>query len=235
MKTAEQLLSEIQVLGNPGTARVLKNHGAKEPVWGAKIGDMKPLVKGIKDEPELARALFASGVYDAMYLAGLIVNGATLGEKTIREWADLGYGPGISDSTVPWVAAEHPQALEFALEWIESPREFVAVTGWATLSGIVATRPDTDLDPAVFGALVDRVEAQLHGSPNRVRYQMNAFLISTGVFFEALRPRVLEAANKIGKVTVILGSEDCKVPVAADYIAKTLARGPVKKRKTMKC
>ena len=33
-------------------------------------------------------------------------------------------------TTVAWVAAEHPEAWELALKWIDSKNEQVAATGW---------------------------------------------------------------------------------------------------------
>jgi len=235
MKTAQELLPQIQALGNPGIARLLKNHGAKDPVWGAKIGDMKPLIKGVGSDPALARGLFDSGVYDAMYLSALVVDGADLDAQTLDRWARLGYGGGISESTVPWLAVEHPQAGRLAGEWMDSPQEFTAVSGWATWAGLVATIPDADLDLAQVSRLLDRAGSQVHTAPNRVRYAMNTFVISVGVYVQPLRPEALAWADRIGPVEVFLGNTACEVPLASAYIEKTLNRGPVKKRRTMKC
>ena len=33
-------------------------------------------------------------------------------------------------TTVAWVAAEHPEAWQLALKWIDSKNEQVAATGW---------------------------------------------------------------------------------------------------------
>ena len=233
--TAQELLPRIQALGNPGTARVLKNHGAQDPVWGAKIGDMKPLIKGIRGDPALARGLFESGVYDAMYLSALVVNGADLGAETLDRWARLNYGGGISESTVPWLAVDHPQAVRLGLEWLDSPQEFTAVSGWATFAGLVATQADADLDLPLVRRLLDRAGAEVHTAPNRVRYAMNTFIISVGVYVEPLRAEARVWANRIGPVEVFVGNTACEVPLASAYIEKTLGRGPVKKRRTLKC
>ena len=47
-------------------------HGAKEPFYGVKVGDLKPIQKRIKKDHALALALYDTGVSDAMYLAALI-------------------------------------------------------------------------------------------------------------------------------------------------------------------
>ena len=44
--TAADVLKELESLGNDKTkAMLMKNHGVKEPCFGVKIGDMKPLQK----------------------------------------------------------------------------------------------------------------------------------------------------------------------------------------------
>lgn len=235
MKTAEELLPQIQALGDPGIARILKNHGVKEPVWGARIGDMKPLIKGIRSDPALARGLFESGVYDAMYLSALVVNGADLDAETLDRWAQLDYGSGISESTIPWLAVEHPEAVRLAMKWLDSPQEFTAVSGWATWAGLVAMTPDSQLDLTLVRQLLDRAGTHVHTAPNRVRYAMNTFIISVGVYVEPLRAEAQAWAARIGPVEVFLGNTACEVPLASRYIEKTLSRGPVKKRRTMKC
>ena len=70
--TAQQVLAELQKLGSEQTKKTLLRHGAKEPLFGVKIGDTKPLQKKLRGDTDLALALFDTGNYDAMYLAGLV-------------------------------------------------------------------------------------------------------------------------------------------------------------------
>ena len=51
----------------------------------------------------------------------------------------------ISGCAVPWVTAEHPDAIEIAMKWIDSPKADIAIAGWATLSSVVSVRKDDDL------------------------------------------------------------------------------------------
>jgi hypothetical protein len=43
-----EILTQLKQMGNEGTARVLRNHGAHDYCLGVKIGDMKPLQKNSK-------------------------------------------------------------------------------------------------------------------------------------------------------------------------------------------
>src|SRR6187399_1789955 len=132
--TAKTILEEIKPLGSQSHKKILFNHGVKEPCFGVKIGDLKKIQKRIKKDYQLALDLYDTGVYDAMYLAGLIADDAKMTKADLRHWmAKATHGP-LGGSTVAWVAAGSPQGRELALEWIESKDQFVAEAGWSTLS-----------------------------------------------------------------------------------------------------
>ena len=234
--SSTEALAQLKALGNPGTAKVLSKHGAKEPCYGVKIEDMKTLLKPIKGNNVLAKELFNSGVFDAMYFAGLVADGSTMTKKEIDAWAQKNYGSSISEYTVPWVAAESPFGNELALEWIESNKEFVAVSGWATLSSLVASKPDSELDTKHLKKLLARVGKEIHTAPNRVRYSMNNFVISVGSYVVSLTDEALKVGATTKNVEVNMGDTACKVPAATDYINKIKARGTLgKKKKQIKC
>ena len=65
---------------------------------------------------------------------------------------------------------------------------------------------------------------------------MNCFVIAAGSYVKSLTAAAIDAAKKIGKVTVDMGDTACKVPDAAEYIEHVKARGTIgKKRKSAKC
>jgi hypothetical protein len=112
----------------------------------------------------------------------------------------------------------------------------VATAGWATLSSLVATKDDAELDVAELKRLLQRVRKTIHQQPNRVRYVMNGFVIAVGCYVQALSDQALQTAEAIGAVTVDMGGTACKVPFAPDYIDKVRKRGTVgKKRMSAKC
>jgi hypothetical protein len=137
---------------------------------------------------------------------------------------------------VSWVAAESPHGHELAREWIESKKENVAAAGWATLNSLVAIKDDAELDLAELKQLLQRVQKTIHQQPDRVRYVMNGFVIAVGAYVQALTDLAVQTGEKIGPVTVNMGTTDCKVPYSPEYIQKVQKRGAIgKKRKTAKC
>lgn len=231
-----EVLDAIRSYGSASTKNTLMKHGAAEPVYGAKVADLKILQKKIKKDVPLALALFDSGVYDARYLAALIADGAQMTEAQLQHWAETSNSQGISEYSVPWVAAEHPKGWELALRWIASDNELIAASGWNTLGGIVSMKADEELDLPLIKKLLQRIEKTIHSSPNRVRYVMNGFVIGVGTYVDALHEQAVAVARNIGAVSVDMNGTACKVPLAEEYISAARNRpGGAKKKKTIRC
>jgi 3-methyladenine DNA glycosylase AlkD len=234
--TAKEIVEELRALGAESIKKVLRNHGVQEPFFGVKVGDMKKIQKRIKKDYQLALGLYDTGNYDAMYLAGLVTDDARMTKKDLNRWVKTAIGGALASATVPWVAAGSNHGYEIALEWIESDKENVAVAGWGTLSSLVALKDDDDLDLAGLKRLLKRVQDTIHEQPDDVRLAMNGFLIAVGTYVQGLSDLAVQAATKVGKVSVDMGDTACKVPDALEYINKARGKGEIgKKRKTVKC
>ena len=234
--TAAEIVETLKPMGTDGYKKVLRNHGVKEPFFGVKIEELKKIQKRVKTDYRLALDLYDTGIYDAMYLAGLIADDAKMTKKDLRRWLEEATCAALGQFTVAWVAAGSNHGRELALEWIESRNENVASAGWATLSSLVSIKDDTDLDLPELKQLLQRVQKTIHEQPDPVRYVMNGFVIAVGSYVRELTDFALQVARKIGPVTADLGDTACKVPSAPEYIEKVRARGSIgKKRKTAKC
>ena len=72
------------------------------------MADLKVIAKKIKGQQALACELYATGNMDAMYLAGLVANGAQMTAKQLNEWAESAEALQIiAEYTVPSVAVEN--------------------------------------------------------------------------------------------------------------------------------
>lgn len=234
--TKEEVLKELESLGSEGTQKIYLRHGAREPLFGVKVGDLKKIQKRIKVDHELALALFDSGNYDAMYLAGLVADDARMTKAQLRKWARQAYGGSLSGYTVPWVATGNPHGAALALEWIESKKDVIASIGWATLSSLVSVKDDEELDLPGLKKLLKRVDKEIHSAGDETKYWMNNLVIAVGSFVESLSSDALAAAERIGEVSVDHGKTGCKTPFAPDYLRKVAKMGRIgKKRKSAKC
>ncbi len=234
--TADEILLELKALGSEAIRKVLARHGAREPLYGVKVEDLKKIRKRVKTDYQLALDLYATGVSDAMYLAGLVADDARMTKKDLQRWADQAPWSMISEYTVAWVAAGSPHGPDMALKWIDAKKPNVAASGWATLASLAAVRPDEELDLPGLEKLLERVEKTIHQQPGRIPYVMNGFVIAVGCHVVPLTKRAEEAARKIGRVEVDMGETACQVPSALEYIDKVRRRGTLgKKRKAARC
>src|SRR5437879_2580599 len=199
--TANEIVEQLKLLGLDSYKRVLLNHGVKEPVYGVKIEELKKIQKRVKKDYRLALDLYDTGIYDAMYLAGLIADDARMTKKDLQHWLDQAYCYGLAGYTVAWVAAGSPHGRELALKWIDSKDEKTATAGWSTLSSLVAITDDDDLDIPELKRLLDRVGKTIHKAPNRARYTMNGFVIAVGSYVAPLTEHALRVAEHIGELT----------------------------------
>ncbi|MFS0722409.1 DNA alkylation repair protein [Paenibacillus sp. 1P07SE] len=232
----EEVMQSLAGMGTEQTKSTFLRHGAKEPFFGVRIGDMKKLVKHVKKDQGLALQLYASGNYDAMYLAGLSINPKSITKEQLQQWVTGANWHSPAEYIVARVAAESPYARELAVEWIGSPEELVAVSGWSTYANYVSVAPDEALDLEEIRRYLTRVRDTIHGERNWVRYVMNTFVISVGAYVEPLTEDAMAVAEAIGKVQVDVGNTACKVPLAAEYISKLEAKGRIgSKKKTCIC
>ena len=228
------ILKELESYGDERTKNTLLKHGAKEPFYGVKVGDLKKILKKMKKNHALSLALYETGNSDAMYLAGLMADEKQITKNDLNRWVEAAYWYYLSEYAVPWVAAETAFGFELGLEWIRSEKENIIAAGWATLSNYASVNDSLDLK--TYSSLLDEVENTIDQAKNRVKYTMNGFVIAVGSFIPELTDKVKKNAGNIGKVSVFMGDTSCKVPMAKEYIEKIESQGKLgKKRKTARC
>ena len=238
MPTAKSILADLKKKGKPNTRAIYARHGMDAArVYGVSTADMKTIAKTIRGQQDLACELYDSGVMEAMYVAGIVAAGAKMSKQQLQHWAEgAAHMQMISEYTVPWVTVENPAARELALQWIASPKEHLAAAGWSTYAGLLSIKNDSELDFAEIERLLDKVVKEIPTAQNRVRYNMNTFVISVAAFVKPLLKKAKAIAAQIGNVSVDMGETSCQVPLATAYIAKIEAAGRIgKKKKTLRC
>ena len=238
MSTVASVMAELEAKGSEKTRKTYARHGVPAGrMFGVSVADLKLIAKTIKRQQALALELYATGNQDAMYLAGMVTDGARMSAVELKSWAEGAKDlKMISEYTVPWVAVENAQGRTLALEWIRSKKEHVASSGWCTYSGMMAITPDEGLDLAEIGGLLKRVVSEIGDAQNRVRYTMNNFVIAAGTYVKPLLKEAKAAARAMGAVSVDMGDTACDVRLALAQIEKLEAAGKVGvKSKTIRC
>lgn len=219
----QEALDTLRSLGTEQYRKTYRRHGAGEDVYGVSSAHLKDLKKKIKTDHELAVALWESGNHDARMLAGLIADPQRLDPRTLDAWA-RGLRSYPETDTLGGIAARTPHARETMARWMASDAEWTAAAGWRILA-VIAREGDGDgLPDEYFARFLATIERDVHGSPNRVRHEMNNALIAIGIRSPALQKKAEAAAARIGKVEVDHGQTECQTPEAIGYIRKAVAR-----------
>ncbi|MBC6308487.1 DNA alkylation repair protein [Listeria sp. FSL L7-1582] len=231
-----EVMQQLESLGSEQTKKTLCKHGANEPIFGVKIGDMKKfLVKKIKDQ-DVSLELFATGNYDAQYLAGLTINPKEVTKEELLNWAEIANCTAINEAIVASLAAETPYATELAKTWMASGEERIEDTGWSCYANYLSLAPNEEINETEVLELLEQVEKNIHAAKNSVKYTMNQFVICVGTYYPPLLEKAISVAENIGQVHVDMGDTSCKVPLAKGYIEKVIEKDRVgKKRKRAIC
>jgi 3-methyladenine DNA glycosylase AlkD len=217
----QETLDTLKALGNEQFRKTYRRHGAGEDVYGVSTAHLKDLQKKIKTDQELAAGLWDSGNHDARILAAKVADPARLDLKTLDAWA-AGLRNYVEIDALSEVAARSPQARQVMARWMASDREWIEAAGWKVMAHLA--REEGALPDAELEGYLAAIERDLHGSPNRVRHEMNSAVIAIGGYHPALTEKALATAARLGKVEVDHGDTDCKTPDAAGYIRKVLER-----------
>jgi len=232
--TFDEIIHFLKEHGSEQIQKIYRNHGVTGPVYGVKVADLKKVQKKVKKNYELSKKLYDTGIYDAMYLAGLIADEKAMTKEDLDKWMEKADFQGISTNTVAWIAAESDYGLTLAREWMASENEIIAAGGYATYISLIATKSNEELDIEEIDKILDKIVECIHEERNYVRYEMNGFVISAGGYIPELAEKAKTYGEKIGKVHVDMGNTACKVPRIVPYIEKMEARG-VKKKKQARC
>ena len=119
--------------------------------------------------------------------------------------------------------AKTPIADATMRAWMKSPNEFTREMGYGLVGARLKVDPDS-IGDADAERMLATIEKEIHRSPNWARYAMNGALISIGIFKPGLKKRAIEAARRIGKVSVDHGETSCTTPEAEPYIEKATKR-----------
>lgn len=231
-----EIMEELKSLGTERTKKTYIKSGAREPVFGVSISAMKPIFKKLKYNQSLAEQLYATGNYDAMYLAGMIAEPKKMTEEDFNRWIEGAYFYMISDYIVAVTLAEADIAFDIADRWIDSGKELAMSAGWSCYDWLLGTCTDSEFNKDKLLAMLNRVRDTIHSQPNRTKYAMNNFIMSVGISYLPLHAEAKKIAEEVGKVEVFMGQTQCQTSVATEYIQNAVDKGRIGfKRKHVRC
>lgn len=234
--TVKQILRELAGYGNEQTKRIYKTHGAQEPLFGVKIGDMKKLQKKVGVIYGEAKELFDTGNADARYFAAMCADETRMTKTDLRKWARQSDWHMLGEYAVAQLASETKHGWELGLEFIDAKKENVACCGWSTLASWLSFRPAVEIDVKAVKALLKMLESTIHEKPNRLRFTMCNFVVAAGAFVPEVTKECLAIGKRLKDLEVAPVKKGCSVPEIVADISKIQKMGRIgKKRKGGRC
>jgi len=230
------VMQELEDLGKERTKKMYISNGAHEPLFGVATGAMKPIVRKIKINQDLAEELYSTGNYDAMYFAGIIADPKAMTESDYDRWMDAAYFYMLSDYVVAVTLSESDIAQEVSDKWIASGEELRMSAGWSCYCWLLGNRKDVEFSESKISDMLDLVKNTIHESPERTKSAMNNFLYTVGISYLPLHEKAVETAKAIGIVEVKRDKKKSSFLNAYESIQKEVGRGRLGfKRKHVRC
>jgi 3-methyladenine DNA glycosylase AlkD len=217
-----EAMEQLEAFGSEQTRKTWCRHGAAEPMFGVKFGDLAKLQKRIKVDHALAAELWRTGNHDARLLACMVADAAAITEKELKTWASEVKDSSTAEALAA-LASRTPMAAKIREVWLADSK--MRRAGWSMVGHCAKEGVSID-EPTALGYL-KRIEADIHGAENWTRRTMMYVLIGIGGRSTTARKAAEAAIKRIGPVAFDPGNTACEFPDAIPYIAKIWARKKV--------
>jgi 3-methyladenine DNA glycosylase AlkD len=218
--TVEQILKQLESLGNEKTRAYNAKNGAGDNQFGVKLGDIRKLADKIKTNHDLALSLWKTGNIDAQHLATLLMKPSLLSADEMERMVKSATYTWLADWLHSYVLKEHPDKEALREKWMATGDGMAARAGWRLTAGRVAKNAD-GLDPV---ALLDRIESEMGDAAPEVQWTMNMCLAEIGINFPKHRKRAIAIGEKLGIYRDYPVSKGCTSPFAPIWINAMVSR-----------
>jgi len=218
--TLEEILTQLEALGNEKMRAQNTRHGAGDNQFGVRRGEVRKLAKKIKINHELAMALWKTGNIDARFLAILLIKPKTLSVDEIDRMVRSVAFVEVADWLNAYVVKHHPAKETLRQEWMATDDPMAARAGWSLTTARIVKNPE-GLD---LRALLDRIEAEMGDADPKVQWTMNGSLAEIGIHFPDHRERALAIGETLGIYRDYPVSKGCTSPFAPIWINAMVSR-----------
>lgn len=218
--TLQEVLAELQSLGNATTLKVHKKNGADDNMYGVKMGDIRKIAAKIKSDDSLATELWSTGNLDARLLAVLLIKPANISRSQLDAMVREAKLPQLADWLNSYIVRTHPDKEALRLTWMHDTDPWAARAGWS----LTAERIGKGAEGVDVSALLDRIESEMAEALPAAQWTMNACLAGIGIHFTEHRQRALDIGERLGVLRDYPTSKGCTSPFAPIWIAEMVKR-----------
>ncbi|WP_373313513.1 DNA alkylation repair protein [Catellatospora citrea] len=210
-------MAELAALEDPKFREVNARHGDDH---GVNLGKLRELAKRLKTQQDLAQRLWATGDSAARLVALLICRPKAFGRDELDAMLREARTPKVHDWLVNYVVKKNPHAEQLRLAWFADPDPVVASAGWALTTERVAKKPE-GLD---LVGLLDVIEAEMKGAPDRLQWAMNHCLAQIGIDHAEHRARAIDIGERLEVLKDYPTPPNCTSPFAPIWITELVRR-----------
>lgn len=215
--SVDEVMAELADLADPKIAAVNAKHGDDHAV---NLTKLRAVAKRLKTQQELATRLWATGDSAARLLALLICRPKSFTAKEFDTMLRQAGTPKVHDWLVNYAVKKGSHAEELRQIWFADDDPVVASAGWALTSDRVVKAPE-GLD---LTSLLDTIEAEMAGAPDRLQWAMNQTLAEIGIHHAEHRARALAIGECLGVLKDYPTPPNCTSPYAPAWITEMVKR-----------
>lgn len=215
--TVAQVMADLAVLEDPKMRAANEKRGDDH---GVNLSKLRALAKQLKTQQDLARELWATDDTAARLLAMLICRPKAFERDELDTMVRETRAPKVHDWLVNYVVKKNPHSEELRLAWFTDPDPVVASAGWALTTERVAKKPE-GLD---LTGLLDVIEAEMKGAPDRLQWAMNHCLAQIGIEHAEYRARAIDIGERLEVLKDYPTPPNCTSPFAPVWIGEMVRR-----------
>lgn len=177
--TATEVLKWLERRGSRRNLEGMARFGITAPkAFGVSMATMRPLVKTLGRDHDLAAALWKTGYHEARILASFIDEPARVTVGQMERWAKDFNNWAVCDSVCMHLFDRTPQAWKKAVEWSAREPEFVKRAGFALMASLAVH--DKAAATTAFIRLLPIIEREAGDARNFVKKAVNWALRQIG-------------------------------------------------------
>lgn len=218
--TPEQVLAQLEALGDEGVRESYAKGGAGKNQFGVPRGEIRKLANKLKGDHALALELWKTGNIDARLLAILWLKPKELSAEELDGLVRSERYSWVADWLNAYVVRKHPEKEALRAKWMKAKDPMAARSGWDLTAELVGKSPG-GLD---LKALLDRLKSEMGKAPPEAQWTMNNTLMAIGIHFAEHRKRAIAIGEKLGLYRDWPVSKGCIPPFAPVAIPALVAR-----------
>lgn len=230
--TVQEILAELESLGDEARRRHNTKAGAPDNQFGVKLGDIRALAKKLKSDHDLALELWQTGNVEAQLVGVLIMKPKALSAAELDELTRTVTCAQVADWLNAYIVAAHPEKEALREKWMKvkvgkaaekNGDHWAARAGW-NLTASRINKGKGEEDGVDVEALLDRIEAELPKAKPEVQWTMNSTLGAIGIHHARHRKRAVAIGEAIGLYRDWPVSKGCTPPYVPVWVAEMVKR-----------